>query len=354
MSTKIAYCGENRNATRKNTSDSAVSLDKLAQLGTDNDFDLSAHTDSKDKKTLIKRARRNYFSTGLAIGLVNSARHNQDSFLTKSYWRTYHCAGSLSLYKSGKITGKYCKCRWCLVCNAIRTAIAINTYSPVLDTWEDAHFVTLTQRTVSAENLKEQLDSMQSIFKAICENSKRKFQRGKCSFRLVGVKKLECTYRPQSNRYHPHFHIITETAEMAKVLHDQWVVRNPTAMVEGQDVRRADKGSYKELFKYMTKVIASTGKRMTKDDKREIHTSSLDIIFNAMHRRRTLQNFGFRLPKETNVSASDIDVEELQSILEWHQEVSDWVDVNTGELLTGYTPAPAMRKLVEGVARTKA
>ena len=359
MNAKIVYCDESRNQMKKNTQiqdyNTSVfepSLDTLAQLGTNDDFDVISNTHCTDKKTLLKRAKRKFASHALSVGLAGAAERNTDSILIKSYWNSYHCAAVLQKAKSGKITGKYCKCRWCLVCNAIRTAQAINSYSPVLDTWTDAHFVTLTQQTIPAERLVLQINEMQAIFKTIQELAKKRFQRGTSDFKIVAVRKLECTYRPQSKYYHPHYHVITENKEMAEFLLSEWIKRNPTAKSEGQDVRKANSGSYKELFKYMTKVIASTGKTAKNDSKRLVHTKSLDIIFNAMRRRRTLQSVGFKLPKQiANTEKTKVELEEVVAILQWQQSVTDWVDVDTGELLTNYRPVDGMQKLFDDISK---
>lgn len=358
MNAKVKDCGESRNTTLKNftqnydsTSNFASPLDTLAQLGTKEDFEVIANTHCADKKTLLKRAKRKFASHSLAVGLAGAAERNTDSVLLKSYWNSYHCSAVLLKSKNGKITGKYCKCRWCLVCNAIRTAQAINSYSPVLDTWTDAHFATLTQQTVPAEKLVLQLNEMHSIFKSIQELAKRRFQRGKFDFKIVAIRKLECTYNPITKYYHPHYHIITETKQMADFVLSEWIKRNPTAKSKGQDVRKADKGSYKELFKYMTKVIASTGKTTKNGRKRQIHTQSLDVIFNAMRRRRTLQSVGFRLPKIVNTEETKVEHDEVIAILQWHQSVTDWVDMETGETLTNYRPVDAMRELFNGISK---
>lgn len=350
MSAKIPSCAEKRNTCVKKSLSKAAPLDTLAQLGTNDDFDVVADTHCSDKQTLLKRARRKFASHSLSVGLVTAAERNTDSILKQSYWNSYHCAAVLQKTIGGKIKGKYCKCRWCLVCNAIRTAQAINSYSPILDTWSDAHFVTLTQQTVPAHELVSQLDAMHVRFKSIQELAKRNFQRGKSDFKIVAVRKLECTYRPLTDHYHPHYHVITKSKEIGEYLLNQWVMRSPTSNHNAQDIRKANQGSYKELFKYMTKVITGTSKTPQNGLKRYIHTPSLDVIFNAMRRRRTLQSIGFKLSKSIAPMA-EVEHEQVEAILQWQQSATDWVDVDTGELLTGYEPVDAMRKIFEDAGK---
>jgi hypothetical protein len=58
---------------------------------------------------------------------------------------------------------------------------------------------------------------------------------------------------------------------------------------------------------------------------------------------------GLRVEKElsddeADVLASDIG---LDAVYEWHQVAADWINQETGELLTNYQPDTAMRQLVE-------
>ena len=121
-----------------------ASLDTLVQLGTTNKHTycvdpspeekiaLQNTTTKDDKKNLQKRARRKYLTNGMAVGLVKASENNPNSVLRKGYWRSYHCTASLQLRENGNITAEYCNCRWCMVCNAIRTAKYIQKYNPII------------------------------------------------------------------------------------------------------------------------------------------------------------------------------------------------------------------------------
>ena len=76
-------------------------------------FNLNRSTDKDNKSILIKRARAKYFTLGLMFGLVELK-----SELKKSYWNTYYCASTIE-HDGNKLKSKYCKNRWCLVCNRI-------------------------------------------------------------------------------------------------------------------------------------------------------------------------------------------------------------------------------------------
>lgn len=334
-------------------------LDTLAQLGSnhenpchkidqDDDIKFDGNTDVGDKKALLKRARRKYFSESFTLRLIDASKDNPRSVLTKSYWNTYHCARQLQVCADGKIKGHYCKNRWCLVCNAIRTAKLIRTYQPVLDDWDDAYMVTLTVPNCKGLDLKNTLEYMYYYFTQ-CKNT---FKCRKLDF--VGVRKLECTYNAVTNEYHPHFHFIVRGKEISHILIDEWLKRVHYASRKAQDVRKAEDGSAMELFKYFSKVISSTGKSSVADTisssrpKSTVYADAQDIIFNAVRRKRVFQPFGFKI----NVGNADDKQEELTksdviAIAEWDKDFHDWFRDDTGEALTNYRPSAGFKELVE-------
>ena len=96
-------CGHNRN----------LSLDTSAQP------DQSVRDPSV---TLQKRARTKSFSLPLATALTDLR-----SPLEKSYRSTIYCNRSITQV-DGRMVSKYCGQRWCLTCNRIRTARAVESY----------------------------------------------------------------------------------------------------------------------------------------------------------------------------------------------------------------------------------
>lgn len=347
-------------------------LDTLAQLGTkqqnddqEQDFDLSAQTSADDKKALRKRARRKYM-TGTYLGaLIDVSKATEKSVLLKSYWNSYHCADELTLRSDGKVTGHYCKTRWCLVCNSIRTAQLINKYMPVLETWQEKQFVTLTVPNCSAGNLPVTLEEMYKAFATVKDRMKKQHQRGQAP-KFVGLRKMECTYNPNRNDFHPHFHFIIDDKETSNNLVDYWLqewnknsfdntVRG-AASRKAQDIRPADDKSVIELFKYFTKVV----QKPNKDGKRLIYADAMDVIFNAVKGKRVFQNFGFKLPVLENTD-DEVTQEEVFAIMGYKWEKSDWVanvervDYETGEIysstdeLTGYTPSEKTEEMTKDV-----
>ena len=301
-------------------------LDKLAQLAKV----ASDGSCSGGKKTLLKRARSKYLTNGITNQLVKIS----DSFLRKSYINTFYCCSTLE-QKGKKVTAHYCNNRWCQTCNRIRTAKLINGYKIPLEQLPDKQFVTLSDVTIKAEHLEEEITRYHKVFRSI----QKTFEKRKTP--IVGIRKFECTYNPITNEYHPHFHIILSGENVAIDLVAEWLKRNPTANRIAQDIRVADSDSILELFKYFTKVVS----------KGSIYTTALDTIFKAMYGRRVFQPMGIRkdVTEDVDELISEIyqDLESRETTWTWIDH--DWIDRDTGEMLTEYEPSDQIRKLLTPV-----
>jgi hypothetical protein len=308
-------------------------LDTLAQLG--------------QKGLLLKRARARYLSLPLAVTLAELR-----SPLEKSYRNTVYCSATLN-QEDGKMTGTYCGNRWCMVCNRIRTARAIQRYLPIVEQWDDSYLVTLTSRNVASAELPPQLRGYVKSFQAIKLGMRRTD-----GIKLVALRKLECTYNARTDEYHPHFHVVVKGEAAARLLHKRWLERyGDDADAKGQDVRRCDGDSLREVFKYFTKLLAKT-RTAGSDTKRSapVAPAALDVIFRSMKGLRVYQPVGFKVAADAPDEAADEIAPELATSAvsragervtwQWSQQATDWVDGETGECLTGYEPIEAFRKLV--------
>lgn len=338
---------------RSNTAVTVPLLDTLAQLGkkctnpchkseVDIDIAFDAGTNIADKKSLLKRARRKYFSGNFSLRLIDAAKTNPRSVLLKSYWNTFHCARQLQVCADGTVKGHYCKNRWCLVCNSIRTAQLIHAYQPILDEWDDKYMVTLTVPNCKGLDLKNTLEYMYYYF----TQCKDVFKKRKVKF--VGVRKLECTYNAVTNEYHPHFHIIVRGKDVAHTLKDEWLKRIRYALPWCQDVTKANTDSSMELFKYFSKVISKTGKSSIGKDRSIVYADAQDYIFNAVRRKRVFQPFGFKAntAKTDEDDKDEITKSDVIAIAEWDTDFHDWFRDDTGEALTNYSPGEGFKTLV--------
>lgn len=339
----------------KKSDKKGVSLDTLAQLVTscandaekDDKLKLVPCTHEDDKETLQKRAYRKYISHALSLRLVDASKINPKSTLKKSYFNSYHCCSTIAIHSSGKVKGNYCKTRWCMVCNSIRTAVLIHKYMPVVEQWEDKYFVTLTLKNVKARYLRETINSMTKTVTKIKNTIRLRHHRGKGE-RYVGLRKLECTYNADTDEYHPHFHFVIDGYDNAHELYHRWIELTATAKYGGQDIREADDNSTKELFKYFTKVTTPIKGKKGEIIDHKIYADAMDVIFNSIKGLRTFQHFGF---KQNKAKAEDFIPLELNgdpivSTAKWIQELADWAEDN-GELLSGYIVKKETEKLVK-------
>jgi hypothetical protein len=325
-------------------------LDKLAQHVTrplkpgaavvaEDDIKLTKSAKFSAKENFGKRARVKFLTEAMAVGLANVP----DSKLTKSYWNTFYC--SSVLHKKGdSLTGKYCKNRWCLVCCRIRSAQLIKQYAPLLESWPEKHLVTLTVPNCSAADLVATIAEMKAGFDRIRHTYQMQHRRKQRDTPLIALRKQEATHNPDTDTYHPHFHLVVPNLAAANELRASWLMQFPSAKWKGQDVRPANSGASHELFKYFTKLVTTQSKE------RFIRLAPLNTIFEAIAGQRTFQAFGVpRIKEELGDEEATALAEELNidAVFEWVQAQADWVDKASGEMLTNYVPSAQFRKFVE-------
>jgi hypothetical protein len=164
---------------------------------------------------------------------------------------------------------------------------------------------------------------------------------------IRGIRKLEVTYNPDLQNFHPHFHFIVEGEAAANELIEAWLDRNTTADKRGQDQREAKNPI--ELFKYFAKltsksksdtIIIKAGKMVRIEYS---YPEALDLVFQAIEGTRIIQPIGGikyikgaeDIEDIETIEITDLDPEEAL----WIYQNQDWVNVYTGELLTGYEPS---------------
>jgi len=318
----------------KKIDEKELSLDKLAQ----------PRILDKNIK-LQKRARAKYLTDSIAYSLYYNC---PTSPLLKQYQNTMYCSTNL-IIKDNKVNTKYCKNRFCINCNRNRMANNINSYKEPLENLGDLYFVTLSVRTVREEILRKTIKDMNKTFLLIRHNNRKRFN---------GVKKIETTFRPITDLYHPHFHIIMSGKENAEKLVQEWLSYYPndkknelSCAITGQNIKKADSNSFIELFKYTTKIIQQDFD--TKN--RVIYIKALDIILQAMHKIRSFQSFGtIKIKKETSDTYIDLEFnQELEKYENeefiWEKQMTDWVSKETGEQLTEYTPSIEINSIIENI-----
>lgn len=304
-------------------------LDKLAQVRKGEDKPL------KDNK-LQKRAQAKSFS----LPLIEALATLKNSPLQSAYERSIGCCSIVEV-RQGVATSRYCNGRWCLVCNRIRTAKLLNGYEPILKPFKDPIFLTLSAPSVNAESLCGEISRYQSAIRKVHDTLRKR------DIKPESLRKLECTWNKEKNTYHLHYHIIVNGWGDAEAMLTEWMKRNPKANRGGQDIRKADSGSIKELFKYFTKI---TTKGVEGAEVYPIKV--LDVIFTAMRGRRVYQPTNIR--KHISEEVEEIQSEKVEEVVSdgyylWLSQ--DWVNFGTGEVLSGHTTSNELRKLVATIQK---
>jgi len=308
-------------------------------------------SDLSKKEALKGRAKRKTITQIMMLKLIEVAQEKGDIVLEKSYWNTYYCQQNI-FTSNGRLYGKYCKNRFCTLCCSIRKAEMINKYYPKMKHWEEPYFLTLTVKACKADKLKFYIKKFIQGFKRITEKHRKRYQRGKGRL-LIGVRSLECNFNPKKKTYNPHFHIITKDRYTAEVLLKEWLELWTPRFTnrKGQNIQKItdlEKGLI-EIIKYGSKIFTEPD---LKNRDKEISTTqifvkALDTILNAMKGKRIFDRFGFNLPKKNNKEKNTAKL--LLDYSEWEYDIksSDWLNVATGDFLSGYSTPSHLQALLE-------
>lgn len=280
----------------------------------------------------------------------------QEPDYAKSYWNTYHCQNKITS-SGGRLYGDYCKNRYCNVCCAIRTAEIINKYLPVMKTWPDPHFVTLTSKAVPVDWLKGRVFNMLRALKIITDRHRKRAIRG-TGTKLIGIKSLECNFNPKAKTYNVHFHIIVATKEMGNVLVKDWLDlwKNKFAVHWAQKSKRVwdNERALKEIVKYSTKTFTdptmtkrTNGKAPVKNKTHILYIAAFHNIISAMKGHRVFDRFGFNLPKTPRrpPGGTQTKLTDYTELI-FDPKQFDWTDPETDQFLSGYELPPELMELL--------
>ena len=277
-----------------------------------------------------KLTRKKHFGYYLSCHLYFK---NEQSSIRKSYRNTMYCASVLMPTEKG-LSARYCKNRWCPVCQSIRIATLINGYASQLNEMASPYFVTLTGPTVPAEKLKDRIKEFGNTWRSMTNQS---YWRG---HKPNGIRKAECTLRPDG-QYHYHYHVIIDGREHAEWLIAQWLMRIKGSSIKAQDMRPVRTGEYLEIFKYFTKLI-STDKSAGKE-RRYIDFERLNVVFSTLKGTRVYQPFGAIKAIREEIDDDELiageSSEEYMQLWRWMTDVG-YVNED-GEILTGEYHLPS-------------
>lgn len=291
-------------------------------------LDTLAQVTPNPEENLRKKAQRKALTVFLSGKLIELNTPN-----IKAYRNMYYC-NSVLQQEGQELKTSYCKSRFCLVCNAIKTANLINGYVPELKKMDDPQFLTLTIKAVGAKQLRMSINNMLKDFRKI-NQTLNKYHK----IKLIAIRKLECNNNEQRNTYNPHFHLIINGLGNAILTQNMWLKLNPRSNKKGQDIRPADENSMIELFKYATKIIA----------KGNLNAPALDVIYSALRRKRIIQPIGIKkfVDEDEREKINYPQLADENTVWKWDDNNYDWYNENTGELLTGYIPTGEVKTLFE-------
>lgn len=305
-------------------------------------------TDLTDKRALKGRAKRKLTSQVLSVLVVSELEKRGEKELARTFWNTFHCQRKLVSHE-GRTYGKYCKNRCCPLCASIRKAEIINRYLPVIQTWEDPHFVTLTQKSVPAKKLELWFFGVTKAFGQIKDKYKKQNQRGG-EIRFMGIKCLECNFNPKRRTYNPHLHLIVPNKAMADLLIMEWQKKWTEKYTKpiAQHQRRVGhlERDLMEVIKYGSKIFTDFDARDKGKMPPKIYVAALINIYKAMKPYRLFERFGFDLPKQKKNGVKTVIPANQCKDFVYASEVYDWVNTKTGEGLTGYAPTALLEWLL--------
>ena len=302
-------------------------------------------TDLVNNPSLLKRANKKVITNALVLALVDVAKECDEVDWIKRYWNTYHCQTKLIGYKE-KFYTDICRNRWCSTCCGIRKAELLHKYYEELIKWEEPHLLTLTLKSVRANQLDSRIDEMVKSFTRIKDRCNKRFRRSN-AMKIMGLKSLECNFNAFNQWYNPHFHIITPNRQTALYLKQEWKKEwnknSYLASDRAQDVRIIEnvESGLIEVIKYGAKMLSEPDPKKKRKRKRgdlnglNIYAKGLHTIYKAFDNHQLFKSFGFSLPKQT-YKTNTTQVVSNFDVWKYRIDEMDWVNTSTGNYLTDY------------------
>ena len=313
-----------------------------------------------NSKALNKRAKKKMIAQKISLALVDIAKKKGEKELEKSFWNTYYCQNNLML-SEGVVYGDYCKNRWCPLCNGNRSAEQIRKYLPILNTWEDPYFVTLTAKSVSAYKLKWMVKAMLRAFRLIVSKYTARQRRGKAK-QLSGIRVMESNFNVIKRTYNVHFHLLVPNEEIADIFINEWlaiwsrknIAHCKYVYFKAQDKRpvwNRTKG-LREVLKYSTKIFTPEDikkKKLGMNTPHKVYVMALYNIICAFRGRQIFDTFGDCKADNNKPRGGKTTVLIRSKKLVYKPHLNDWVCSETNNQLSGYLPDPRLAFLLDNI-----
>jgi hypothetical protein len=301
-----------------NTGQGANSLDKLAQLDT-----------NQSKRD--KRAKKKAYSLAIVQRMMTFANQGGS---TLKYYRSHPCSMVLSQVDDKITSTNRCRQRWCVVCSSIRTAKLIRQYEKPIRAMKNPMFLTFTRKSVYADELEPTFQDMKRAFVNVKRNMQKTY-----GIKLIAMRKTESQYNYVGNgqyTYNPHFHIIADLLPcQALLLKTMWLNQfsQDIASPDAQDMRKADEKTILELFKYEVKPV-------TQNKEGKLSPEALNVIYESLYKQKCIQAYGMKADRLTEEQEQEI---ETLPASEPKTDVWTFKGLNyfnaDGESLTNFVPS---------------
>ncbi len=313
-------------------------------------------SDLTDQKLQQSRGKKKMISRILIKVLLEIAEKKGNKRFQKSLWNAYYCLDKVTTANGRMYSANYCRSRICTVCAGNKKAVMINKYYPVLKHWEAPYFVTLTVKAIPAKNLNKWInEGMIRGFNKIVAKYKKRNDRG-TGMKLSGIRALECNFNSMKRTYNPHFHIVVANKKMAEILIDEWL----NLWKSDKQIFTSRKAQHMrpivdmekdliETIKYGTKIFTQPNpdKKEKRKGAERVYAMAIYNILNAMKGRHLVEHFGFKMPASSKENETII----LTDSKDWKYDQSklDWVNKETDQVLTQFSPTPELVKMVQDI-----
>lgn len=197
-------------------------------------------------------------------------------------------------------------------------------YGSQVAKWSEIGFLTLTDVAVFGDQIEATIMARNGKFRQIQDGLRRKVK-------LCGLRGMEITYNANVDTYHIHYHFLIEGMAEAEAYRQEWIRLTPTCAPYLQKLIKADMGAMMELLKYPVKV-------QLRNRNGNFYPEALDLIFQTIKGRRTIQPFGGL--KKVSEDITDLNEGETEAGVDgnyrWKRQ--DWFNLETNKPLSGYEP----------------
>lgn len=306
--------------------------------------------DLTNPKAVQRRARCKLITQTIMFQLIDVAKEKGAKGRVQAYWNTYHCQNKI-ITSNGRMHATQCKNRFCTYCCGVRKAELLNKYLPVLQTWPEPHFLTLTVKAVKAGQLSKTINSLNRAMSLFIGKYRKRSQR-KTGLKLIGLKSIECNFNAKNRTYNPHLHLIVPDKKTAEILVDEWLTVWTKRFTHrsAQYYRKVDdnKKDLIEVIKYETKIFTEPDGKKSRGKKTspKIYIRALDNIHAAMKGVRLIDRFGFNTPKTKKIKSES---RLTNDYMHWQYKLKnrDWLNEDHESTLTSFSPEPHLEAILE-------